>query len=175
MKLSLVVLLGLLVPHATAQSLRTQSIYTSLNARDCITLEQHTGPGEFIRQRCPGVGKYRLEVSEGDLRSNVQVQYPDGHLSTLDLISRVSSGFSSLGPKAEWRVQKNLPVALILRYNASENPEDGSLITSYLVVSKITSKSACVVGIIKPQANQNVLARKLADQALQKPCLEPEF
>ncbi|GGJ48506.1 hypothetical protein [Deinococcus roseus] len=161
----------MLTPIAMAQNL--SSVYTSLNSKDCKTLEQETEEGEFIHQLCPGVGKYRLDFTEGDLRSNVKVQHPSGQLSDLDLIAKVSSGFSSVGPKAEWRMKKGIPVALILRYNASENPEDGSIITSYLVVSKITSTSACVVGILKPQQNQNVLARKLADQAQQKPCLNP--
>lgn len=172
MKPALVVLLALLFPMATAQNIKTESIYTSMNAEDCTTLEQYT-EGEFIRQLCPGVGKHRLEVTEGDLRMNVKVKHPDGHLSDLDLMGQVSYGFSFAGPKAEWRVQKGNPIALILRYSVSEDPADSSITTSYLVVSKITSRSACVVGIIKPQANQNVLARKLADQALTKPCLKP--
>lgn len=152
---------------AMAQSLT--STYTSLDDKKCKTLEQE---GDFIRQSCPGVGKYQLEVTEGDLRQDVRVQFPDGSFSALNLMEQVSYGFSYVGPTAEWLMQKTTPRALILRYNASEDSIDSSKITSYLVVSKITARSACVVGIIKPQKDQNLVARKLAQQAAQKPCLK---
>jgi hypothetical protein len=57
-----------------------------------------------------------------------------------------------------------------VRFNASENPEHPEKTTSYLVVSKITAKQICVTDVIKPQANANELARRLADQSGNKAC-----
>ena len=60
---------------------------------------------------------------------------------------------------------------LIIRYNASENPEKPEKTTSYLVVTKITKDTACITDIVKPSKDQNETARKLADEAANKPCL----
>ncbi len=92
----------------------------------------------------------------------------------LNLWTVVSSSFSSIGEKAEWRVtkknNKDVPLALIVRFNASENPEDSSKITSYLVVSKITDKQICVTDVVKPGSDANEKARQLADAVADKPC-----
>ena len=61
------------------------------------------------------------------LRQNIVVVTPKGVEHSLELWSVVSSGFSTVGPKAEWRMAlqngKLVPVALILRYNANEDAE----------------------------------------------------
>ena len=125
-----------------AQSL--QSVYTNLSGRSCRTLkEDQTGAG-YWKGQCPGVAGYKLLVEEGDLRQNVTVITPRGRKHSLDLWSVIGSGFSSLGEKAEWRMKKQrgalVPVALIVRFNMSIDPEDSSTIKSHLAVSKITSK-----------------------------------
>ncbi|ADV68144.1 hypothetical protein [Deinococcus maricopensis] len=145
-------------------------VYTSLDPNVCRTVEQDT-ESEFIRQLCPGVARVTLEVSEGDLRTNVRVRTANGRWSDLRLMELVSSGFSSLGPRAEWVVGRGVPLALILRYNASEVSEAPERLTSYLVVSKVTGTGVCVVGVVKPSAQANVRARALAEQAGGRPCL----
>ena len=101
---------------------------------------------------------------------------PQGKEHSLDLWSVVSGGFSSLGPKAEWRIatqkRKSVPVALILRYNASENPEAPDKRTSYLAVAKITATEICVVEKISPGPTANEDARRSADASSTKPCLK---
>ena len=88
----------------------------------------------------------------------------------------MSGGFSSLGPKAEWRMalqnRKLKPVALILRYNANEDPESSTKVTSYLAVAKITPTEVCVTDKISPGPNANEDARRAADAASTKPCLK---
>lgn len=150
------------------------SVYTSLEDANCKTLESRVDEGGWYKGSCKGISGYNLLLMEGDLRQTITVVNPQKKEFPLDLWSTVSRGFSIVGTKAEWRVKKQgnkiLPVALIVRFNASENPEKPEQNTSYLVVSKITANQICVTDVVKPQANANESARKLADQAGNKAC-----
>ena len=149
------------------------SVYTSLSG--CKTVK--SGQGEdWSVQACRGIGGYSLQLEYGDARESITVFTPDRKKHPLDLWSVISSGFSSVGQKAEWRVTtkngKQVPHALIVRFNASENPEDSSKVTSYLVVAKITPQKICATEKIAPGATQNEEARRAADASADKPCLE---
>lgn len=114
-------------------------------------------------------------MTEGDLRQSIDVVAPNKKIFELDLTGNVSTAFSSVGEKAEWRVTGGkgktvTPTALIIRYNASENADDSTKLTSYLVVAKITKTEICVTDVVKPGANANEQARKLADLSTAKPC-----
>ena len=165
-------------PAASTSTLqKIESVYTDLAVEKCKSLDSDLDGGEGYRGECPGVGDYKLEVLEGDLRQTINVvQKNSGDKWELDLWSVVSPQFSALGEKVEWRVRKQngvlRPLALIVRYNASEDPEDSSKLTSYLVVSKIKGEFVCVTDIIKPMKGQNLAARKAADASGSKPCLK---
>ena len=158
---------------AAAQTNR--SVYTNLGEKSCKTITSDSSEGGSYVGICPGVGGYKLQVEEGDLRQNIQVITPAGKKHSLDLWTVVGSNFSSLGEKAEWRIRtqrgKVVPVALIVRYNLS-NPEDSTKIASYLAVSKITASKICVTEKIAPGAGANEAARVAADKSADKPCLE---
>lgn len=145
-----------------------KSLYTGLTDKDCKASSVPVEDG--YSGVCPGVAGYALELLEGDLRHTVNVISPDKKKHELELWSNVSNGFSSLGVKAEWRMKGKVPVALIMRFNASENPEDASQITSYLVVVKISKSDICIVDILKPSKTQNADARKLADNPAKRVC-----
>ena len=159
---------------ASAQT--NQSVYTSVDAKQCRTLKSTSEEGGSYEGRCRGAAGYNLIVEEGDLRTNVKVVAPGGATHSLELWSVVSSAFSSLGPRVEWRMtrraKKLVPVGLIIRFNASENPEDPNKITSYLAVAKIAD-GVCVTDKILPGANANAEARRAADTAASKNCLKP--
>jgi hypothetical protein len=129
-------------------------------------------------QACRGVGGYNIQLEYGDSRESITVFSPDRQKHPLELWQVISGGFSSVGQKAEWRVtRKNgkiIPVALIVRFDASENPEDSTKVTSYLVVAKITPQKICVVDKIAPGAKQNEDARRSADASADKPCFETQ-
>lgn len=169
----LVALAGSLALPATANA-KIDSVYTSLNGPTCKPLEENAEEG-WAKGRCEGAAGYQLDWMEGDLRQSINVIAPDGTEFPLELWSTVSSGFSALGDKAEWRVQmeegKTTPIALIVRYNVSEDPEQPEKTTSYLAVSKITAGKACVTDVVKPSADANQQARDLADVAASKPCI----
>lgn len=155
---------------------QNRSVYTSLEDKQCRTIKiETTGAGDY-EGRCRGVAGYSLTLLEGDLRQNIIVNTPKGTKHSLELWDVISSGFSSVGPKAEWRMAntggKLSPVALIIRYNASENPDNPDKRTSYLAVAKITPNEICITDKISPSANANTDARRAADNAANKACLK---
>jgi|ERR1044071_3334860 hypothetical protein len=147
------------------------SVYSSLSGCKIVK----TGR-DWSTQACRGIGGYNLQIEYGDARESITVFTPNRQKYPLNLWSVVSSGFSSVGQKAEWRVTtkngKQVPIALIVRFNASENPEDSSKVTSYLVVAKITPQKICVTDKIAPSATANEEARRAADASADKPCME---
>lgn len=149
-----------------------ESVYTDIASSKCKTIEKNEEEG-WIVQMCDGVAGYKLEVSEGDLRATVNVISPSGKKSELGFQQNVSGAFSTLGEKAEWRMTKkdgkSVPFALIVRLNASKG-DDGTKNDSFLVVSKIDGDKSCITDVVKPIANANEEARKLADNSAKKPC-----
>lgn len=173
----LVLILLLLGISITAVAQSYQSVYTNLEPKYCRTVKTNSDQPDSYTGRCRGVAGYSLIVEEGDLRTNIKVVPPKGGGKSLELWTVVSSAFSSLGPKAEWRVTRRngklVPVALIVRYIASEDPEQPNKTTSYLAVAKITSREICVTEKISPGPKANEEARRAADTSEAKPCLKP--
>lgn len=157
-----------------ASAQKIESIYTDLSDTKCKTLEFNENEGGDYRGECPGVGGFKLELLEGDLRQTINiVQKAKGTIWELNFWS-IKGGFSAVGDKAEWRVIKKgktvKPIALIVRFNVSKNMEDSTKNTSYLLVTKIENDSACVTDVVSPSKDQNVKARQLADKSAGKPC-----
>lgn len=153
----------------------TTSVYTSLSG--CKMVKSGKAQKEdWSVMACKGFAGYSLQLEYGDARESITVFSPDKKKHELNLWSVISGGFSSVGKKAEWRVTtkngKQVPHALIVRFDASENQEDSSKVTSYLVVAKITPQKICATDKIAPGANQNEAARQAADASADKPCLE---
>ena len=173
MRLVIVIVLFLFIgSESVAQN---RSVYTSLEAKQCRTIKtETTGAGDY-EGRCRGVAGYSLTLLEGDLRQNIIVTTPKGTKHSLELWDIVSGGFSHVGPNAEWRTMRQkgklIPVALVVRYNVSEDAEHPDKKTSYLVVAKITPTDICVTDKISPGSTANDDARRAADTAANKPCL----
>lgn len=166
-KLSIIFAVGLAL--ATTAAAQNTSIYTSTATKACKTIESSAKEAGYYRGRCPGVGGYRLELIEGDLRQSLNVITPAKKKFELNFW-QYNGSFSSIGEKVEWSLHKGVPVALIARFNVAD-PENSAKTTSFLVVSKIGKKESCVVEIIDPVAKQNEKARRSADGASAKPCL----
>jgi hypothetical protein len=160
----------------TAGAQTNRSVYTPIGDKQCRQIKSAEAGDDGYEARCRGTAGYTLILSEGDLRQNITVITPQGKEHSLELWSVVSGGFSSVGPKAEWRIatqnKKTIPVALILRYNASEDPDKPDKLTSYLAVAKITATEICVTDKISPGPTANEDARRAADAASTKSCLK---
>ena len=100
---------------------------------------------------------------------------PDGKQHDLDYWTVITHHFSSVGEKAEWRLDvagsSKTPIALIVRVNAYENPDRPEEVTSYLAVAKITKDSICVTDRIQASGTENVAARGAGDSAADAVCL----
>ncbi|HET9477808.1 MAG TPA: hypothetical protein VFO72_00590, partial [Pyrinomonadaceae bacterium] len=123
----LLIVLFLFIGSESVALAQNRSVYTSLEAKRCRTIKtETTGAGDY-EGRCRGVAGYSLTLLEGDLRQNIIVTTPKGTKHSLELWNVISGGFSYVGPNAEWRTTRKkgrlTPVALIVRYNASEDAE----------------------------------------------------
>jgi len=165
-------LMIVLVCAAPAAAQTNRSVYTPIGEKQCRTLKSAEAGDDGFEARCRGTAGYSLILSEGDLRQNLTVITPKGVEHSLELWSVVSSGFSSVGRNVEWRLAKARPVALIIRYNTSEDAEAPNKNTSYLAVAKITATEICVTDKISPGPKANEDARRAADAASTKPCLK---
>jgi len=168
----------LLLMAVTTMAQTNSSVYTPLAEKQCKTVKGPDSQTGDYEGRCRGVAGYSLIVTEGDLRQNVTVVTPKGTKHSLELWDVISGGFSSVGAKAEWRMARQngklSPVALIIRYNANDDPESPNKQSSYLAVTKITANEICVTDKINPGANANENARRAADAAADKPCLKKQ-
>lgn len=156
---------------------RATSVYTDLSGPQCTVVREDKLTGSSV-QACPGVAGYRLLVASDDARMSVTVVDPAGVEQELDYWTVVTRSFSTLGPKAEWRVSRGQgatrPVALIVRVNASEQQDPSNpKSVSYLAVAKITPEKICVTDSIRPTPDANERARRAADRSAGKPCLSP--
>ena len=155
---------------------QNRSVYTPLDTKRCRTVKSPNADEDDLLGRCRGVAGYTLLLSEGDLRQNLIVVTPKGTEHSLELWDVISGGFSTVGPRVEWRMARQngklSPVALIIRYNANEEPEHPNKLMSYLAVAKITASEICVTDKIFPSATANNDARRAADSAAGKPCLK---
>ena len=161
------------VPASQAQQPAIRSQYTSLAPEHCRLLERHPETGATVH-RCPGVAGYALLVADDDARMSITLVAPNGTRYALNYWSVVTRSFSSLGPRAEWRVRgagRGTPGALIVRVNASEDPERPSRVTSYLAVATVSPRRVCVTHRIPPSATANDQARLAADRSASAPCL----
>ncbi|HLL73793.1 MAG TPA: hypothetical protein VK421_00735 [Pyrinomonadaceae bacterium] len=163
---------------APARAQQAESLYTDLAPSACKTIRATSEESPSSTQECRGVAGYRLLVHDDDLRQSITLITPDGKEHPLDLWQTISSAFSSVGPKAEWRVRKSgqkvVPYALIVRLNANESPDRPEKATSYLAVAKITPGGICVTDKIPPGAGQNERARAAADASAGKACVNAD-
>lgn len=155
---------------STVAFAQNKSVYTPLTNDKCQVKIDSKLP--IMNGLCPGVGGFNLAIADDDSRMSVSVVAPDKTVFDLDFWGHFRN-FSYIGERAEWRMKGKTPVALIIRYNVSDQG-DGDKKTSYLMVSKITPTKSCVVGIFKPSKSQNLLAQQLADSASKKPCKKVE-
>jgi hypothetical protein len=152
------------------------SVYTEISASDCKLIpvpDELEGGGDELR--CSGSGGYDFLVYSGDERVSASIITPDGEVHELQFWNVITRGFSSIGPRAEWRLGRTgkslSPYALIVRVNAYENPNRPEKITSYLAVVKITDSDVCVTDRIRATGRENMDARIAADASKEKECL----
>lgn len=154
---------------------KATSVYTSLSGSACQqrTLEAETGS---TADRCPGTANYQLDVLYDDNRMSLDVITPDQKSHPLNLWDVLPSGSSALTGNAEWRVKNEVPSALIVRLDTTDQSNiDNPVRSSYLLIGKITPARICIVDKIDTRQQEAAKAAiSLADSAADKPCLATE-
>lgn len=140
------------------------SVYTDFILDKCqrVTPESSGEDGESSGVfECKGYGKYVVTFAEGDLRSFVSFGTESAdHCS----FHQTFSGFNSVGNKIEWRRKNGKPIATILRWTVSYDPENSEKTKTWLVVTKLEADQSCHMGYVEgAYPNANAAARKLAD------------
>jgi len=151
-------------------SINTSS-YTSINQKDCVTLDSDN-IGSV--QECESFLDIGVKVIEGDIRQSIILTRNEKEYD-LDFWSTVSPNFSSLGLNVEWRHEEGKPEKLkgmIVRFEVSDDYESINKVSSYLVISKITKDEICVVTKVFPQKEQHEIAREILDFTEELPCLK---
>jgi hypothetical protein len=167
--LSIAILLAVLGSEAQAQqsAAARQSAYTSLET--CETTRSVPEEAGYARADCEGLGGYGLERVDADDRQNLFVIPPGSEARSLSLPSLMGGGFSSLGPRAEWRGPlvggALLPDAMIVRYAVVESAREPLRPVSYLLVIAL-GDTPCLAARVPPGQGQNQTARDIADAPL---------
>lgn len=152
-------------------NLMLTSSYTSIDEKDCVTLDSDN-MGSI--QECESFGHIGVKVIEGDIRQSI-ILTRDQDEYDLDFTGVISSAFSSLGLKIEWRHELGKPenvTGMIVRFEVSDNYDDLEKVSSYLVVSKIMKDEMCIIAKVIPQNNQNERAREILDAKRTLPCMK---
>lgn len=138
-------------------------VTTDLHGNACKMLSFDRETGAATRQ-CQGVAGYKLLVHDEDGRTSIDVVPPARRSLPLNFWDVVSSGYSTVGRKAEWHMARRngklVPVGLVVRVNtveptASDRYARGTLMT----VTRIGQNDACVV------FKANAASRKASRQA----------
>ena len=138
--------LALLESHAAAAT----SLYTDLYGKACKTLETDKGSGAATRL-CKGVGGYSLMVHEANAQTSIDIVTPASAVYPLEFWEVVTPGLSSVGRKAEWRMEnrggKLVPTALLVRLDTASEETSGPRIKpgGIITASRIMRDGACVV------------------------------
>lgn len=157
-------------PAAALRDGKRASVYTSLDDKDCKTIEEIEETRDWTSE-CPAAPGYRLELSSGDLRDDLTII--EGNKRTdLGIPTLVANGaFDSLGPKAEWRGHAGgKPDPLIVRVHVA-SPE-GVSDSGRLAIARL-GQEPCLVPIVPPAAGQSDRARAIADGELSN-CLSKD-
>ena len=81
-----------------------QRLHRASPGAACATVAVDAETGATT-QRCPGIAGYSLLVQDDDARMSIVVVAPDGGQHPLEYWQVVTTAFSTLGEKAEWRVK----------------------------------------------------------------------
>jgi hypothetical protein len=151
------------------------TVITDLHGKACKILSFDRETGAATRQ-CTGVAGYKLLVHDEDGRTSIDVVPPARRKLPLNFWDVVSSGYSTIGRKAEWHMARRhgklVPVGLVVRVNtvdtvALDRYRRGALTT----VTRIGADNACVV--FKTNAASREASRKARAVAIdpRAPCL----
>jgi hypothetical protein len=156
---------AVLLCTATPALAGNSSAYTTYDLKACKVVEKSTGEGDasdvWQCKGYKGLADTNFLYFEGDLRGFMPIgRNPRNHCAA----TQTFSGFNSAGNTVEWRLKNGKPIAAIVRWTVSYDPEDSSKTKSWLVVTKLEKAESCHMAFVEgayPKANEK--ARAIAD------------
>jgi hypothetical protein len=146
-----------------------QSLYTTTRGPAC----KDGSKAHFSVWRCPGPAGYAAEYSdEGNLAAiALWIPGPTSRRAATSLVWR--GGGRVFGHLLEWRIDRENPVAAILRiWRLDASSAGGSEPQEELVLLKLRPEGSCrVVTVPARRPNANEVARALSSQVGSMPCL----
>ena len=159
---SLAAFSALMFLAAAAQAEPAKSTYTKIDLKKCQQTQKPDGQVFEGSWTCKGLGGYDVFLSAADSRETVSFGKSDAN-NCAGL--KTFGGFNSAGGTVEWRLKQGKPIAAILRWTVSIDPEDSSKHATWLVVNKLEKGASCHMHYVAgsfPKAND--AARKAADE-----------
>ena len=146
---------------SAASASEFKSVYTKFDLNKC---RQTQKPDDQVFEgswACKGIAGYNVFVSAADARDMVSFGKSDAN-NCAGLKSFGS--FNSAGNQIEWRIKDGKPIAAILRWTVSIDPEDSTKHATWLVVSKLGHGTSCQMHYVAGAfPNANEAARQAAD------------
>lgn len=146
-----------------------QSVFTDLQGAACKEEVDRTDPNETRFWDCPGPNGYSLRVRQVESgRQSVDLVAPTGKVMPLSIQDKVTRSMTSLGPKAEWRLDRDVPVGLLIRVEAREDVLNPEKITRTIwAAANVRPDAACIT----QTSTEESQGRNAADNAEKMPCL----
>ncbi len=138
-----------------------KSVFTEIDLKKCKQTEKADNEVFAGAWHCKGYGGYDVFIRSGDDRDSVAFgKSDDKNCSGMKSFNH----FNAAGSKIEWRVKDAKPIAAILRWTVSLEP-DSTKQGTWLVVNKLDNGSACQMHYVNGSfPNANDAARKAADE-----------
>lgn len=100
-----------------------RSIYTKIDLKKCKQTQKPDGQVFEGSWDCKGIASYDVFLSAADAREMVSFGKTDANNCAG---TKTFGGFNSAGATVEWRVKSGKPIAAILRWTVSIDPEDST-------------------------------------------------
>jgi hypothetical protein len=145
------------------------SVYTRTSGPEC----KDDSIAEFSRRRCPGPAGYAAEYSDEGNMAGVAVWIPGPTRRRAATYLVWRGGGRVFGDLLEWRIDRDRPVAAILRIwrvDASSAGRDET--QEELVLLKLRPEGSCRVATMRARrSDANQAVRKMSSQIASMPCL----
>jgi hypothetical protein len=165
-KISLILAAGAVVA-APVSVFAAESAYTDFDPKKCrhVPGREAEDYGEWF---CKGLGGIPVHMHAGDQRIYVSF---GRNAKNEPAASQTLATFNGEGRRIEWRTEKGVPFAAIMRWSTTRTDDRGDPVRgATLVVTRLGTGGVCHVGYVDGQANRNanVLAREIADRHARK-------
>jgi hypothetical protein len=157
---------------STAAASAAQSLYTTTRGPAC----KDASKAYFSVRRCPGPAGYAAEYSdEGNVAAvALWIPGPTSRRAATSVVWR--SGGRVFGDLLEWRIDRENPVAAILRiWRIDASSAGGDEALEELVLLKVRPEGSCrVVTVPARRPNANEVVRAMSSQVDSMPCLSDD-